>query len=201
MGVEILMPALSPTIDSTSGIGDVVFTAFLSPAQPQGLIWGAGPVVQMPTNSSAELGNKNWGMGPEFVVLHLDQVVGAAHAHPRRAGAAVLLAGHQDLPLLHQEAVATQLQQREAVQAAGCTTAEGQLSAAVLRAHHLRRTRRGLHLRLLLIDEELVAIEDLLHRGALGGAGGTRTRERGHRQRQARGQRSSGAWGHGSGSR
>ena len=26
----------------------------------------------MPTNSNAELGNKNWGMGPEFVILHLE---------------------------------------------------------------------------------------------------------------------------------
>ncbi len=27
----------------------------------------------MPTNSNAELGNKNWGLGPSFVVLHLDK--------------------------------------------------------------------------------------------------------------------------------
>jgi hypothetical protein len=68
----ISMPALSPEISSTNGVGDVVFTAFLSPAKPGEWIWGAGPVVQIPTNSSAELGNKNWGLGPAFVVLHLD---------------------------------------------------------------------------------------------------------------------------------
>jgi hypothetical protein len=68
----IWQPALSPTIDSTSGIGDTVFTAFLSPAQPHGLIWGVGPVVQLPTNTSDELGNKNWGLGPSFVVLKLE---------------------------------------------------------------------------------------------------------------------------------
>jgi hypothetical protein len=68
----IWQPALSPTIDSTSGIGDVVFTAFLSPAKPGSWIWGAGPVLQLPTNSNAELGNKNWGLGPSFVVLHLE---------------------------------------------------------------------------------------------------------------------------------
>jgi hypothetical protein len=50
----IWQPALSPTIDSTSGIGDTVLTAFLSPAQPHGLIWGVGPVVQLPTNTSDE---------------------------------------------------------------------------------------------------------------------------------------------------
>ena len=65
-------PALGPDIDSRSGIGDTVFTAFLSPANPGEWIWGAGPVVQIPTNSNSELGNKNWGMGPSVVVLHLD---------------------------------------------------------------------------------------------------------------------------------
>jgi hypothetical protein len=65
-------PSFGPEISSKDGVGDTVFTAFLSPANPGHLIWGAGPVVQIPTNSSAELGNKNWGLGPSFVVLHLD---------------------------------------------------------------------------------------------------------------------------------
>ena len=69
----ISMPALGPDVGSTNGIGDVVFTAFLSPANPGEWIWGLGPVVQLPVNSSAELGNKNWGMGPSAVVLHLDK--------------------------------------------------------------------------------------------------------------------------------
>ena len=69
----ISMPALGPDVGSTNGIGDMVFTAFLSPANPGHWIWGAGPVVQIPTNSTAELGNKNWGLGPSVVVLHLDK--------------------------------------------------------------------------------------------------------------------------------
>jgi hypothetical protein len=68
----ISMPALGPDIGSTNGIGDMVFTAFLSPANPDKWIWGAGPVVQIPTNSTAELGNKNWGLGPSFVLLRLE---------------------------------------------------------------------------------------------------------------------------------
>jgi hypothetical protein len=68
----IHMPALGTDVGSKDGIGDVVFTAFLSPANPGEWIWGLGPVVQIPTNSSSELGNKNWGMGPSVVVLHLD---------------------------------------------------------------------------------------------------------------------------------
>jgi hypothetical protein len=68
----ISQPQLSPTTDRTNGIGDAVFSAFLSPANPGHWIWGVGPVVQLPTNTSDELGNKNWGLGPTFVVLHLD---------------------------------------------------------------------------------------------------------------------------------
>src|SRR5215471_20269687 len=45
----ISMPALGPDIGSLNGVGDTVFTAFLSPANPGHLIWGAGPVVQIPT--------------------------------------------------------------------------------------------------------------------------------------------------------
>ena len=48
-----------------------MLTAFLSPANPGEWIWGAGPVLQIPTNSNAELGNKNWGLGASFVVLHI----------------------------------------------------------------------------------------------------------------------------------
>jgi hypothetical protein len=68
----IWMPALGPDIDSKSGLGDIQFTAFLSPANPGKWIWGAGAIAQLPTNSSAELGNRNWGLGPSFVVLHLE---------------------------------------------------------------------------------------------------------------------------------
>jgi len=64
-------PSLGPGDSATSGIGDLQFTAFLSPAKPGELIWGVGPIVQAPTNSNAELGNKNWGLGPSVVLLHL----------------------------------------------------------------------------------------------------------------------------------
>jgi hypothetical protein len=65
-------PSLGPDIPSKDGISDMVFTAFLSPANPGHWIWGVGPVVQLPTNSNRELGNKNWGLGPSAVVLHLE---------------------------------------------------------------------------------------------------------------------------------
>ena len=69
----IWMPSLGEDIGSATGIGDTVFTAFLSPANPGKWIWGAGPVVQAPTNTSDELGNGNWGLGPSAVLLHLEK--------------------------------------------------------------------------------------------------------------------------------
>jgi hypothetical protein len=68
----ISQPAMLPGQDRTNGIGDTTFTAFLSPAVPKGLIWGAGPVLQLPTDTQG-LGNKNWGLGASFVVLKLEK--------------------------------------------------------------------------------------------------------------------------------
>jgi hypothetical protein len=69
----ISMPALGPLGDRINGVGDVQFNAFLSPANPGNWIWGAGFITQLPTNSNSELGNNNWGLGPTFVVLHLEK--------------------------------------------------------------------------------------------------------------------------------
>lgn len=66
-------PSLGAGDPATSGIGDITLTAFLSPANPGKWIWGAGPVVQIPSNTNAELGNKNWGLGPSAVVVHMEK--------------------------------------------------------------------------------------------------------------------------------
>ena len=68
----VSMPPLFAGDDRTNGLGDTQLTAFLSPANPGKWIWGAGPILQIPTNTNAQLGNKNWGLGPSAVVLHLD---------------------------------------------------------------------------------------------------------------------------------
>ncbi|MFO1306036.1 MAG: hypothetical protein U1F54_20110 [Burkholderiales bacterium] len=64
-------PGFEPSESRTNGIGDLQFTAFLSPATPGEFIWGAGAIVQAPTHSNSALGNDNWGLGPSVVVLHL----------------------------------------------------------------------------------------------------------------------------------
>lgn len=69
----ISQPAFFPGDDRTNGIGATQFSAFLSPAQPKGgVIWGAGLIAQLPTTSDSALGSYRWGLGPTFVVLHLD---------------------------------------------------------------------------------------------------------------------------------
>ena len=67
----ISQPGLAAGESRTNGIGDLQFTAFLSPANPGEWIWGVGAIVQAPTHSDAALGNDNWGLGPSLVVLHL----------------------------------------------------------------------------------------------------------------------------------
>ena len=65
-------PALSANGSRINGMGDLLISAFVSPRTSRGWIWGAGPAIQAPTHSNAVFGNNNWGLGPTFVVLHLE---------------------------------------------------------------------------------------------------------------------------------
>ena len=63
-------PAMTPGQGDAWGIGDTVMSLFLSPnASSNGLIWGAGPVLLLPTASKDRLGSEKWGAGPTGVVL------------------------------------------------------------------------------------------------------------------------------------
>lgn len=55
-------------IDSTFGLGDVVFSGFFSPTKGD-LIWGVGPVLLFPTATDDSLGAEKWGAGITGVVL------------------------------------------------------------------------------------------------------------------------------------
>jgi hypothetical protein len=46
------------------GVGDTQFSAFLSPTRTGSLVWGAGPVLQLPTATNSALGQGKWGVGP-----------------------------------------------------------------------------------------------------------------------------------------
>jgi hypothetical protein len=61
----------SPGAGRQSGLGDVVQSFFFSPKAPTagGWIWGAGPVLLLPTGTDDLLSAKKWGAGPTAVLL------------------------------------------------------------------------------------------------------------------------------------
>jgi hypothetical protein len=60
-----------PLGNDESGLGDILQSVFFSPKEPTsgGWIWGAGPVLLLPTASDDVLGAGQWGLGPTGVVL------------------------------------------------------------------------------------------------------------------------------------
>jgi len=68
----VSLPSLVPDESRTDGIGDVQFSAFLSPANPGKWIRGVGTITQLPTHSNVLLGNKTAGLGPTFVLMHIE---------------------------------------------------------------------------------------------------------------------------------
>lgn len=56
---------------SQSGLADTSQSFFFSPVKPTkgGWIWGAGPVLQIPTATDDLLGEEKWGAGPTAAVL------------------------------------------------------------------------------------------------------------------------------------
>jgi hypothetical protein len=54
---------------SQFGLGDTVQSLFFSPAKASKVIWGAGPVMLVPTATDTALGGGKWGGGPTAVAL------------------------------------------------------------------------------------------------------------------------------------
>ena len=54
-----------------SGLSDITTSLFFSPKAPTagGWIWGAGPVLLLPTATKDALGTEKWGIGPTGVAL------------------------------------------------------------------------------------------------------------------------------------
>lgn len=55
--------------DGATGLGDINYSLFVSPANPDKIIWGIGPSLMMDTASDDELGSGKWSAGPTAVVL------------------------------------------------------------------------------------------------------------------------------------
>lgn len=71
---RIIIPVISQpssTEDkSTTGVGDIIYTAWFSPTKASKITWGIGPVMQIPTASEAnEFGTREFGVGPSLVAL------------------------------------------------------------------------------------------------------------------------------------
>jgi len=63
------VPALTPGGSRTTGLGDTTFTGWFSPSAASKWIWGAGPVLVLPTSSDDELGSGEWSAGASVVIL------------------------------------------------------------------------------------------------------------------------------------
>jgi len=60
-----------PGVGDQTGTGDTVQSLFFSPKAPteSGWIWGAGPVIVIPTGTDDLLGSDKWSIGPTAVAL------------------------------------------------------------------------------------------------------------------------------------
>ena len=76
-------PDLSPVPTVPVGIAPTDFSAFLTPTKEiKGFTVGAGPIVQIPTITSSDLGSNVWGGGPTAVVVWTgDKIVAGALAN------------------------------------------------------------------------------------------------------------------------
>ena len=59
--------------NSESGLGDIAQSIFFSPKEVKnGMVWGIGPIILLPTAAHNFLGGDKWGIGPNAVVLKLN---------------------------------------------------------------------------------------------------------------------------------
>lgn len=72
---DISFPATS---SKETGLGNIQYQGFLTPAAPGKVIWGAGPVFEFPTNTNG-LGSDKWSAGAAALALTMpgNWVVGA----------------------------------------------------------------------------------------------------------------------------
>jgi len=68
----VTQPNIFSKNGSTSGLGDISLTAFLSPKKPGKFIWGIGPNIIFPTGTNENLGNGKWSVGPSVVGLTIN---------------------------------------------------------------------------------------------------------------------------------
>ena len=60
-----------PGTGSASGLGDISYTGFISPAKPGKIIWGAGPAFVFPTAKEQQFASDKWSAGAGVVILSM----------------------------------------------------------------------------------------------------------------------------------
>ena len=64
----ITQPSVSEDKSST-GLGDISYTAWLSPRKASKITYGVGPVLQIPVATAPDFGSGEFGIGPSMVAL------------------------------------------------------------------------------------------------------------------------------------
>jgi len=60
----------SPEKNSITGLGDINLSLFFAPKESK-VIWGAGPILALPTATDPALGAQEFGIGPSIVVVQM----------------------------------------------------------------------------------------------------------------------------------
>lgn len=70
---RIVLPVIyNPKPEERFGLSDANISLFFSPVSKTGFIWGAGPVIQIPTATDKLLGSGKWAAGPTAVMVYMD---------------------------------------------------------------------------------------------------------------------------------
>jgi hypothetical protein len=72
--LRVIMPLMSQPSSGAdgsriNGLGDVLMSAFLTPAKSGRVMWGVGPALSLPAATNGALGTEKFGVGPTAVVL------------------------------------------------------------------------------------------------------------------------------------
>jgi hypothetical protein len=68
--IPIVSQPAGPVLDKT-GLGDINYTLFFSPAGGGKVIWGIGPSITLPTNTDGRLGADKWTAGPSMIMMNM----------------------------------------------------------------------------------------------------------------------------------
>ena len=61
-----------PAPETTTGLGDLSTSFFLTPDRTGPWVWGVGPILQLPTATDPSLGTGKWSAGPTAALLYVD---------------------------------------------------------------------------------------------------------------------------------